>query len=156
MKIRSTFHMLVFLMAVLTFSMPFVTLAQQNIEPAEATTDAERAAMVAKAAADAERDAQADTDTAFWFIVGCFGSVLGFLYANYNVPTVPADRLIGKSPDYVTTYSSVYVRESKAIRQNRVVTGCVTSAIAGVVLSGCLIVTAGSTTPTASTTPIYY
>ena len=150
MKIRSTFHVLVFLMAVLTFSMPFVTLAQQNVAPAETITD------VTKATADAERDAQADTDTTFWFIVGCFGSILGFLYANYNVPTVPADRLIGKSPDYVTTYSSVYVRESKAIRQNRVVTGCVTSAIAGVVLSGCLIVTSASTTPTASTTPIYY
>lgn len=141
MKIRSTFHMFVFLMVVLTFSMPFVTLAQQNIEPAEATTDAERAAMVAKATADAERDSQADTDTTFWFIVGCFGSVLGFLYANYNVPTVPADRLIGKSPDYVTTYSSVYVRESKAIRQNRVVTGCVTSGIVGGAIYGCLIVT---------------
>ena len=29
MKIRSTFHVSVFLMAVLTFSMPFVTFAQQ-------------------------------------------------------------------------------------------------------------------------------
>ncbi len=153
MKIRSTFHVSVFLMAVLIFSMPFVTLAQQNIESAEATTDAERDAMIAKATADAERDSQADTDTTFWFIIGCFGSVLGFLYANYNVPTVPADRLIGKSPDYVTTYSSVYVRESKAIRQKRVVTGCVTSAITGVVLYGCLIAT---TTTAAATTPIYY
>ena len=30
MKIRSTFHVLVFLMAVLIFSMPFVTLAHRN------------------------------------------------------------------------------------------------------------------------------
>ena len=152
MKIRSTFHVSVFFMAVLIFSMPFVTLAQQNIESAEATTDAERDAMIAKATADAKRDSQADTDTTFWFIIGCFGSVLGFLYANYNVPTVPADRLIGKSPDYVTTYSSVYIRKSKAIRQNRVITGCVTSAIAGVVLYGCLIAT---TTTAATTTTIY-
>ena len=147
MKIRSTFHVLVFLMAVLIFSMPFVTLAQQNVEPAEAITDAEKDAMVAKATADAERDAQADTDTTFWFIIGCFGSVLGFLYANFDVPTVPAERLIGKSPDYVTVYSSVYVRKSKAVRQDRVIKGCVTSAITGVVLYGCLIVTAAATTP---------
>ena len=47
MKIRSTFHFFALVMAVLTFSMPIVTLAQQG-------------AAAANAVAAAEADAEAD------------------------------------------------------------------------------------------------
>ena len=49
MKINTTFHVLAFFMAMLIFSMPFVTIAQED--------DWEIEARVA-----AERDAEADTN----------------------------------------------------------------------------------------------
>ena len=76
MKIHSMFHVLIFIMTFLLLSMPIITLAQINSEQAEAV-------------AAAEADAEADTNQTFWFIVGCFGSLLGLLYANYDAPTAP-------------------------------------------------------------------
>ena len=77
MKIRSTFHVQVLVMAVLTFSMPFVTLAQQ-------------ASMEAEAVAVAEADAEADVNKPLWYFAGCFlpliGTIGGYVYA----PSPPA------------------------------------------------------------------
>ena len=42
MKLNSTFYVLVFFMAALTLFMPFVTLAQQNLVPAEVVAIATR------------------------------------------------------------------------------------------------------------------
>lgn len=124
MKINFHFKLLVLLTVVMMLSMPFVTLAQQTSVQAEAV-------------AAAEADAKADTNTTFWFIVGCFGNLLGLLYANYDVPTAPASRLLGKSPEYVAFYSDAYVLKAKKLQTNQAVKGCVANAAVGAV--GCCL-----------------
>ncbi|MXY27418.1 hypothetical protein F4Y59_04540 [Candidatus Poribacteria bacterium] len=66
MKISRVFDVLVFFMAVLTFSMPFVTFAQQN-------------SIVVEAMGDAETDANKDVNKPLWFGTGCLISGLVFL-----------------------------------------------------------------------------
>ena len=108
MKINAMFRISAFLMALLIFSIPFVALAQQYSVQAEAI-------------AAAQRDATASTDPTFWFIVGCFGNVLGLIYANYATPSISASRLLGKSPEYVAFYSDAYKMKAKQIQTNLVV-----------------------------------
>ena len=64
MKIRSTFHVSVLLMAVLTFRLPVVTFAQQNSVDTEA-----RAA--------AEQDANSDVNKLLWFGTGAGLAAIG-------------------------------------------------------------------------------
>ena len=125
-----------FLMAVLIFSMPFVTLAQQDTVRAEAT-------------AAAEADAEADTDGNYWFIIGCFGSIFGMIYANNEVPTVPTSRFLGKSPEYVAIYSDTYTLKAKKLQTQAVTRGCITSGI--ISAAGCCLYTVGAALATTTT-----
>ena len=128
MRIRSTFHVSVLFMAMLVFSMPLVSLAQQTSVQAEAV-------------AAAEADAEADTNKSFWFIIGCFGNLLGLVYANYDVPSAPASRLLGKSPEYVAFYSDAYVLKAKKLQTDYAVRGCITQSLIGILGYGsCLVV----------------
>ena len=103
-------------MAILTFSMPFVALAQQNLR-AEA--------MIA-----AERDARNDVNTGLWFLGGCLGGVIGLVVAYAVEPSPPATRLLGKSPEYVAFYTDAYTETAKNRQVNSAVGGCVVNAIA--------------------------
>ena len=175
MKIRSTFHASVFLIAVLVFSLPVVTLAQQNAEvPAsEATIEPDKLqAIVATAKADAERD----VNGAIWFAGSFLGSAVGgtvavyscgvyilvsafggdgsapillaggcglalfslpIAYAILDTPSPPPERLLGKSPEYVKAYTSVYVRSAKRRRNISIAGGYAVSALIGVaIMSG--------------------
>ena len=97
-------------MAALIFSMPFVTLAQQPSVQAEA--------IIA-----AEQDANKDVNKPFWFGAGCFLSGLSFLansvwlycaavwcywHLLLSAGNPPPARLIGKSSEYITAYTSAY------------------------------------------------
>ena len=111
MKLNSTFHVLVFFIAILTFSLPFGTLAQQNFVPAEVV-------------AAAETDANKDVSKPLWFGTGCLLSGLvfvplpswyscllppmGLTGTYFYQPDPPVSRLIGKSPEYVDIYTSAY------------------------------------------------
>lgn len=114
-------------MAVLTFSMPFITFAQQNSLQAEA--------IVA-----AERDAQNDVNRGLWFLGGCFGGVIGVIIAYGVAPSPPATRLLGKSPEYVAFYTQAYTEKAKKLQTNSALGGCCVStlyvAIYGVVQEG--------------------
>ena len=114
MKIRSTFHVLVLLMAVLTFSMPFVTFAQQ----------ASVADEQAKAVADGERDAEARVNKGLWFGVGCLTTAIGTILAYSLPPTPPPERLIGKSPEYISFYTEAYKAKAKSIQGRSALIGC--------------------------------
>jgi hypothetical protein len=104
MKISSTFHVSALLMAVLTFSMPFVTLAQQNSVQADiggAENDAKSVILEAKAAA--ELDASSDVNQPLWLGAGCATmSVGGLIGASIGVvvgaridPTEPSSDFFG-------------------------------------------------------------
>ena len=104
-------------MAVLTFSIPFVTFAQQNSLQAEA--------IVA-----GERDAQADTNTGLWFLGGCLGGVVGVIIAYAVEPAPPATRLLGKSPEYVAFYTDAYTEKAKSLQANSALGGCIVNGLA--------------------------
>ena len=102
-------------MAVLTFSMPFVTFAQQNLQ---------MEAIVA-----AERDAQNDVNKGLWFLGGCFGGVIGVIIAYGVEPSLPATRLLGKSPEYVAFYTQAYAEKAKKLQTNSALGGCCISTL---------------------------
>ena len=115
MKINAAFHVLVFLMAVLAFSTPFVTMAQQNFVQAEAATAA-------------EADANKDVSKLLCFSAGCVLSAVFFLPSPYGYllpptgiigayfyqPGPPPSRLIGKSPEiYIRLYNNLQIKKRK-------------------------------------------
>ena len=122
MRMISLFHTLVFMVTVLTFSVPFVTLAQQNALQVEAITDA-------------EKDAAINVDTTRWVLIGCFCGV-GALTQVYE-PSPPASRLIGKSPEYIAYYTDTYKAKASELQSSAVKKGCTT---AGVLYVGCGII----------------
>ena len=108
--LKNSFQTLALLMAMLIFSMPLVTFAQQNSLQAEA--------IVA-----AQRDAQADVNIGLWFLGGCCGNVIGVIIAYANEPAPPATRLLGKSPEYVAFYTDAYRKKAKSLQANSAWTG---------------------------------
>ena len=112
MRMISLFHTLVFMVTVLTFSMPFVTLAQQN-------------ALQAKAIVDAEKDAAINVDTTRWFWRGCFGGVSAL--TQVYEPSLPASRLLGKSPEYTAYYTDAYKAKATELQSSAVKKGCTTA-----------------------------
>ncbi len=112
MKINSTFHVFVFLVAALMFSTPIVTLAQQNSVRVEAE-------------AAAERDAEARTNKPLMCLLGCVGGILtvGFVYL--TEPSIPTGALLGKSPEYVAFYTDAYISKTKDTRIQMAMVGCV-------------------------------
>ena len=142
MRIRSTFHTLVVLTAVLTFSMSFGTLAQQNPRSVEAKIAA-------------ERDAEADVSKPLWFGTGCLllgvsGGCVGVLALEpplvevmlpsvwtagiagsyFYRPDPPADRLLGKSPEYVAFYTDAYKAKRGQLHATWTTIGCASGSLA--------------------------
>ena len=151
MKTHLTFRspFLVFLMAVLIFSTPFTTFAEQNSVEVQA-----------------ERDAKADVKEPLWFIAGvgascggiiCCGTATGAfnfdllsppppiselvsvawsgagvgcllpLTLGYSYqPGPPPDRFIGKSPEYIDLYTEFY---KKKAQQRRVSSAAIGAAV---------------------------
>ena len=120
-KLKSPFKILALLMAILTFSMPFVTFAQQNSLQAEATVAA-------------ERDAQNYTNKALWVVGGCVGGCVAVFLAYAVEPSPPAARLLGKSPEYVAIYTNAYREKAKKLQTNSALVGCVIGTLASAVL----------------------
>ena len=130
MKINTTFHVFVFFMAVLTFMMPFVAIAQEDPWKLEARVAA-------------ERDAEADTNQVLWIggnfllglVGGCVLGSVGLLGAHLYEPQVPASRLMGKSPEYVMFYTDAYKARSRELHLRSAFIGC----LGGSVVSGCVL-----------------
>jgi hypothetical protein len=134
-KTSSTFHVSFLFMAVLTFSMPFVSIAQQNSVQAEAATIA-------------EADANKDVSKLLCFSAGCVLSALFFLPSPYGYllppagiigsysyrPGPPPSRLIGKSPEYISAYTTTYKSKRGNIQALWTSAGC---------FSGCVVITVG-------------
>ena len=76
---------------------------------------------------------------------GCLLGVTGMLIAYVVTPTVPPERLLGKSPEYVAHYTSTYQRIVKSNQTRNATTGCVIGTGAAVALWAILISAAEST-----------
>ena len=118
-ELKKPVQILALLTAMLTFSMPFVTFAQQNLQ---------MEAIVA-----AERDAQNDVNKGLWFVGGCLGGVVGVIVAYAVEPAPPATRLLGKSPEYVAFYTDAYTEKAKTLQANSALGGCIVNGLATVV-----------------------
>ena len=105
------FRVFSYLMVLLLFSMPCLTLAQQ-------TNDA------AQAIADATRDAKNPQNGYIWFPAGCLLNVVGILMAVVYSPPPPATRLLGKSPEYITYYTETYQNVAKDDQVTEATLGC--------------------------------
>ena len=116
-KLKIPLKILALLMAVLMFSMPFVTLAQQNYS------------LQLEAKADADADADARTNKIVWFLFGCAGGVLAVAGTYLYEPSLPAGPLLGKSPEYVAFYTDAYTEKAKALQVRGAMTGCVVSTL---------------------------
>ncbi len=111
MRTELLFRVLVILMSILSFSFPLQAIAQQR------TT-------VIDAKAAAEYDAEDDVNTAIWLAAGGVLGVVGNLPlgavaiggAYVYQPMPPAERLLGKSAEYVTVYTDAYKAKSRSLR----------------------------------------
>ena len=111
MKIDSMFGVLVFFVCFMTLSSSFLALAQYN--------------SGRQAQADAERDAEASVDKAFWFTAGCFGGPIGLVGAyTYHRP-LPSVQLLGKSATYVAFYADAYRAKAQEVQTVHAGMGCV-------------------------------
>ena len=100
MKKEATFRLSIFCIAVLTFTMPFATLAQHNSVRVAAETAAAQDANTIRfdAKVAAERDANSDIDKLLWFAAGvgtcCIGGGIGGLaggfIGNFIAPRDPS------------------------------------------------------------------
>lgn len=114
MRVHPMFQRLVALIMVLTLSIPFTTFAQEST-----------VAAVAKAAAIA--DVNKDTYYMYrWLMMGCALSVIGVAIAKIRSPRVPAERLIGKSPEYIEAYTKYYQEQGKRNQLGAAILGAVT------------------------------
>ena len=134
-KINTAFHVLIFLIAVLTFCTSFIAMAQQSSGQAEAATAA-------------EADANKDVSKLLCVSAGCVLSALFFLPSPYGYlfpptgiigsysyrPVPPPSRLIGKSPEYISAYTTTYKSKRGNIQVLWTSAGC---------LSGCVVIAIG-------------
>ncbi|MGB9743074.1 MAG: hypothetical protein ACPL0F_07990, partial [bacterium] len=72
---------------------------------------------------DGEKDAEGQI---LWFGAGCLLGVVGILIAYLVPPSVPGDRLIGKSPEYVQGYTEGYQKKSREKNALWATSGCLT------------------------------
>ena len=125
MKIYSMFHVLT-LVVVLVFSMPLLTLAQENAaEPALSDQ--------AQAIQDAERDANVNVNKPMWFAIGCLLPVgVGLLTPYFYQPSPPTAALLGKSPTYVAYYTDTYKQKTRNLQFTSAAGGCILGTLASV------------------------
>ncbi len=105
------FGVFVILMSMLSFSFPLQAIAQQRTTVIDAKTAA-------------EYDAEDDVNTAIWLAAGGVLGVVGNLPlgavaiggAYVYQPMPPAERLLGKSAEYVTVYTDAYKAKSRSLR----------------------------------------
>ena len=161
MKFTSSFHVLVFLMVLLTFSTSFITFAQpepsrQVEQPKQAGTTAEQNTQVPQivdpaeslkmqAIEDAEKDVEAYINKPMWFIIGCMFPAIGLVGPYVYKPSPPAGALIGKSPAYVAYYTDAYKSKMEKQQFRYALNGCITAGIVNCLGFGCLTISGAFT-----------
>ena len=119
-----------FIMLILILTTPILVIAQQMSDTVQAIADAK---------------ADADKDTSLgWAIAGlltasacgCLGGSVVLLYSSIASSAPPAHRLIGKSSEYVITYTDTYQSETKRKRTLYAGGGCLGGTLVAAVVWG--------------------
>ncbi|MDE0015376.1 MAG: conotoxin [Candidatus Poribacteria bacterium] len=116
----------VILLIALMFFTPIVSIAQQQSDAVQAI-------------ADAKRDGKNANTSYIWFPAGCVLGVVGIVLAGVYTPPVPAEKLLGKSPEYVAYYTSTYQKVARDDQLMEATLGCVFSTCLGGAVYGYLL-----------------
>lgn len=136
MRIKPSFQILAFLLVVMFLCVPSFVFAQRGNRLQRGENGLLQARM------DAQRDAQTDVNQFLWGAGSCvlasagsclLGSV-GVIGANAYQPTPPPERLLGKSPQYVTSYTKAYQAKAKRLQIRASAIGC----LGGTIVNGIL------------------
>ncbi len=92
-----------------------------------------------KAITDAKNDAKKHINKTIWFSVGCFLPVVGPIYSQRKIKTIPLARTLGKSPEYIAFYTDNYRLEIKKQRFTWGLSGCIVGGLTDACLIGILI-----------------
>ncbi len=92
------FQVLVFYLIILMLCMPFVSNAQQSIN---------LSAIKASVVSDIEEHFEGIS----WYMQACLHNIIRVNMADTNTIPVPAQSFIGKSPEYVGVYTTIYKQE---------------------------------------------
>jgi len=114
-------------LSILLFCTPLVAQAQEIFEEAKQVSEGDPCAT-------AYRDAETNINKTMWFVIGCLAGLVGWIIAYAIEPNPPAASLVGKSPQYVATYSDCYKRKGKSSQTNAALVGCLIGTAASVLL----------------------
>ena len=118
---------IVFLVSLSILVLPIASnIKAATLSTSQSQQDAQTACI------DAERRATSDVSGSTWFIIGCLAGVLGWVIALVSEPSPPATALLGKSPEYVASYTDCYKRKNKDIKTKKALTGCLVG-------TGCIV-----------------
>ena len=96
--------------------------------------------------AEGRRDGEAETSGILWFAAGCGVGLLGVLGAYLIKPNPPASKLVGKSPEFVASYSDCYRDASVSVQTKWAWIGCGTGAVLYLVYVLLIVSAAAATT----------
>ena len=99
---------------------------------------------------EGEMSADSETSGTLWFAAGCCVGGVGVLLAYVIKPDPPASRLIGKSPEYVASFTDCYRTKAKSIQTSNAWYGCGALAVGYLIYA--LVVVAAATSTTNTTT----
>lgn len=74
--------------------------------------------------AQAEADAQNDTNSLIWGGAGCLLGIIGVGVAAVVEPSVPSARVVNISPQEINAYTSAYKSKAKSIQLKHAAGGC--------------------------------
>lgn len=119
---------------ILCFNLLALPVLAQAAENSAINQDQQQELDYARICAQAEADAEKDEGGAIAFGIGGFlCGVIGFLIAYASTPKAPAERLVGKDPNYVQAYSTCYEKKAKSIRTKAACTGWSMAVLVGVI-----------------------
>ncbi len=107
----------------------------ENTNEAEDTMES----IEEQAIADAKHDVKKHINKSMWFSVGCFLPVVGPIYSQGKIKTIPLARTLGKSPEYIAFYTDNYRLEMKKQRFTWSLGGCIVGGLTDACLAGFLI-----------------
>ena len=134
--IRSSLSLIII---VLLFVAPFQLTAQRH---ESSLADAETMAAI---------DAEEDINKIQWLGCGCIGTAIGVGAAYLMVPAPRPDRLMGKSPEYIWAYTSVYRSKARSIQTKLAFIGC---GVTGIIATAVVIFLAANACNDANCQPI--
>ena len=76
-----------------------------------------------------EQAARAAVNGSMWLAIGCLGWLPGLVVAYVYQPVPPATQLLGKSPEFVASYTDAYKATAKRTQVSKAWMGCIASTI---------------------------